>query len=96
MFSKKVKLTEQELQQNIKELQDGIRGVLEAEYSKVIDKYSSLKIEFDKLQQSFGKTLQENDILKAKLIELEGSKKVDETKTVDKYNDLANKLFSDG
>jgi|GEM_PF-3790702 len=86
-------INKEELNKSLKVIQDNVKAVLEEQYKEVITKYSTLKNDFIELHEDYTKTLEENLILKAKVKELETLNRKNSEKTVDKYSDLANKLF---
>jgi hypothetical protein len=88
-------VNKEQLQESLKTIQENLRGVLEAQYKEVIKKYSSLKNEFINLQQDYAKEVQENLILKARVKELEAGNREQEEYKLNKYSDLANKLFNE-
>jgi cell division protein FtsB len=88
-------INKEQLQESLNTIQENLRVVLEEQYKEVIGKYSSLKSEFISLQQDYAKQVQENLFLKARIKELEAGNTEQEEDKLNKYSDLANKLFNE-
>lgn len=95
MFKKYIKITEEKLLEHMKEIEMETRKQCKAESRELLNKYLALKMEHQEQQQIYIKTLQENEILKAKLEEIQEVKKGEEAETLKKYSNLANNLFAD-
>jgi len=95
MFGKYMKITEEDFVKAAKEIGEEAKKEFKEQYQALLNKYLDLKKEHEGQQKKYIKALNENDILKAKLKELQKTGEVEEKETIDKYSDLANKLFSD-